>query len=125
MSMMSPKKAATPPDNIDGAGRPIDLVHLARQTLGDRSLESEVLRLFMTQSEIYLERLEHANDEETRFQAAHTIKGSARNIGAWGVADAAAHIEKAGDKEIMADVAVLKDALRETCSFISSILDDA
>jgi hypothetical protein len=30
--------------------RPIDLVHLARATLGDRSLEREVLQLFDRQS---------------------------------------------------------------------------
>ena len=31
----------------------IDLAHLARQTLGDQSLEQEILRLFHTQSAIY------------------------------------------------------------------------
>ena len=36
------------------ASRPIDLVHLARQTLGDRSLEQEVLRLFLTQMDVYM-----------------------------------------------------------------------
>ena len=44
---------------LQGASRPIDLVHLARQTLGDRSLEQEVLRLFLTQMEVYMLSLIH------------------------------------------------------------------
>lgn len=107
----------------DADRRPIDLVHLAKQTLGDRSLETEVLRLFMTQADVYMQRVELANDDDARFAAAHTIKGSARNIGAWMVADAAEHVETTDDNEIQADVKALKDALRETCSFISSLLD--
>ncbi|MEP4705311.1 MAG: Hpt domain-containing protein [Hyphomicrobiales bacterium] len=105
--------------------RPIDLVHLAKQTLGDRSLETEVLRLFMTQADVYMKRVEQANDDDTRFAAAHTIKGSARNIGAWIVADAAAEVETAKEAKITADIAALKEALSETCFFISGILEEA
>lgn len=111
-------------DHDDVERRPIDLVHLAKQTLGDRSLENEVLRLFMTQADVYMQRVEQANDDDARFAAAHTIKGSARNIGAWIVADAAEHVETSHEDKIAADVAALKDALRETCSFISSLLDE-
>lgn len=109
-------------DNFDR--RPIDLVHLAKQTLGDRSLEHEVLRLFLTQADVYMTRVEKADCKDDRFAAAHTIKGSARNIGAWTVADVAAHLEKAEGKEIPDDVAALRDALKETCIFIRSILDE-
>lgn len=105
--------------------RPIDLVHLAKQTLGDRSLETEVLRLFMTQADVYMQRVEQANDDDARFAAAHTIKGSARNIGAWIVADAAADVETAKEAKITADIAALKEALRETCFFISGLLEEA
>lgn len=72
--------------------RALDLVHLARQTLGDRALESEVLRLFATQSRLLLARLQTAEGEERR-QVAHTIKGSARAVGAWEIAEAAETIE--------------------------------
>ena len=107
-----------------GASRPIDLVHLARQTLGDRSLEQEVLRLFLTQMDVYIGRVENAKTHEERFAACHTIKGSARNIGAWDVADVAAHLESAAEDEITSDVKALKLALDETCAFILSILDE-
>jgi len=106
------------------ASRPIDLVHLAKQTLGDRSLEQEVLRLFLTQMGVYMERVENATSHKERFAAAHTIKGSARNIGAWDVADVAAHLESAAEDEIISDIKSLRHSLDETCMFILSILDE-
>ena len=109
---------------LQSQSRPIDLVHLAKQTLGDRSLEQEVLRLFLTQMGVYMERVENATTHEERFAASHTIKGSARNIGAWDVADVAAHLESAAEDEITADVKALRNALDEACEFISSILDE-
>lgn len=84
--------AGEPSDGIT-AERPVDLVHLARYTLGDRSLEREVLKLFLTQSRIYLSRLESAADDKTWQDTAHAIKGSARGIGAWQVAGAAEAVE--------------------------------
>lgn len=125
MGMIATNKITVAETGDDIDRRPIDLVHLAKQTLGDRSLETEVLRLFMTQADIYMQRVEQANDDDARFAAAHTIKGSARNIGAWIVADAAADVETGQDEKIKADVAALKEALKETCFFISSLLDDA
>ena len=69
--------------------RPVDLVHLARYTLGNRSLEREVLVLFHAQCEIYLRRLREAVDDKTWSDAAHAFKGSARGIGAWSIAKSA------------------------------------
>ncbi|HMN72302.1 MAG TPA: Hpt domain-containing protein [Rhodoblastus sp.] len=71
--------------------RPIDLVHLARQTFGERDLESELLRLFDRQSRQIVERLTDGPVSEGRWRAdlAHTLKGSARAVGAFGVAAAA------------------------------------
>ena len=109
---------------LQSQSRPIDLVHLAKQTLGDRSLEQEVLRLFLTQMGVYMDRVENASTHEERFAASHTIKGSARNIGAWDVADVAAHLESAAEDEITTDVKALRNALDEACEFISSILDE-
>ena len=70
-------------------GRQIDLVHLARQTLGDVELEREVLSLFVVQSQVYLLRLQAAENAADWKRAAHTLKGSARGIGAWQLAEAA------------------------------------
>jgi len=72
---------------------PVDLVHLSRQTLGDRELEREVLGLFVNQSTLYLKRLQQAKSIKERKSVAHTIMGSARGLGAWQVADEAAKFE--------------------------------
>lgn len=66
--------------------RPIDLVHLARQTLGDRSLEREVLNLFVVQARSVLAQMQAAPPGRPRLELAHTLKGSARSVGAWQVA---------------------------------------
>jgi len=73
--------------------RPVDLVHLARYTLGNTSHERVILELFHTQSDIYLKRLETADHERAWQDAAHTIRVSARDIGAWRVAKSAEDAE--------------------------------
>ena len=78
----------------------IDETHLGRMTLGDRRLEQEVLELFLRQTTIMLDRIFGA-DPPLAAAAAHTLKGSARGIGAWRVARAAELLEQAagGDGE--------------------------
>lgn len=78
---------------LASAERPVDLVHLSRQTLGDRELEREVLDLFERQSLAMIKRLREAVNARTWAEAAHTLKGSARGIGAFGVAEAAERVE--------------------------------
>ena len=68
--------------------RPIDLVHLARTTLGDRALEREVLQLFDRQATILIARMRTVPPAAIA-ALAHTLNGSARGIGAWRVARAA------------------------------------
>lgn len=72
--------------------RPIDLDHLSRMTLGDRSLEREVLGLFDRQAEMLSMRM-HAAEPAMIAACAHTLKGSARGIGAWRVARSAEMVE--------------------------------
>ena len=70
---------------------PIDIDHLKRMTLGDAGLEREVLAMFSGQA-IRLMR-ELAAPSSDRRALAHTLKGSARAVGAFGVADAAEALE--------------------------------
>jgi HPt (histidine-containing phosphotransfer) domain-containing protein len=72
----------------------IDETHLERMTLGDRRLEREVLELFVRQTTIMLARIVGA-DPALAAASAHTLKGSARGIGAWRVAHAAELVESA------------------------------
>ena len=73
---------------------PIDLVHLARQTGGDQDLERELLALFAQQCVRHLRTIHGGADMQVRLDAAHTLKGAARAIGAWQVAEAADAIER-------------------------------
>lgn len=77
--------------------RPIDLVHLSHMTLGDRELERDVLILFARQIELMMERIETGTGPVAA-AAAHTLKGSARGIGAFALARAAAAVEEAATR---------------------------
>src|ERR1700719_2584527 len=85
--------------------RPIDLVHLARMTLGDRGLEREVLQLFDRQATVLVSRM-RASPPGSVTSVAHTLKGSARGVGAWRVAAAAEAVEvaAAGDGDLSAAI---------------------
>ena len=90
--------ASPRPSAADRERKPavIDQDHLVRMTLGDRRLEREVLELFLRQTTIMLGRIVGATPLEAA-AAAHTLKGSARGIGAWRVARAAECLEYAAD----------------------------
>ena len=72
---------------------PIDLIHLRRMTLGDSALEREVLTMFLTQADRLLGELAALPSDTVAL--AHTLKGSARAVGAFGVADRASALESA------------------------------
>jgi len=104
--------------------RPIDLVHLARMTLGERSLEREVLQLFDRQATLLLARMQAASGDAVA-SLAHTLKGSARAIGAGGVARAAEAVEfldAAAEADFKRALAVLGAATEEARSFIADLL---
>ncbi len=83
-------------------------------TLGDRSLETEVLRLFERQSAMLLGRMTLAEPAKLR-ALAHTLNGSARGIGAWRVAHAAQALEVAATDPVLAEpaMAALRAAIDE------------
>lgn len=72
---------------------PVDHDHLARYTLGNRALELEVLKLFAGQAPVYLTHLRTARSDKDWRDAAHTLKGSARAVGAMFVARLAEQAE--------------------------------
>jgi len=76
------------------AAKPVDYDHLRVQAAEDLGVMREVLALFVTHSEQVIGELERANDEKTWKQWAHTLKGSARGVGAFAVAEAAADAER-------------------------------
>ncbi len=114
-------------DNNYDNDRPVDLVHLARHTLGNRDLEREVLQLFGRQSAVYLGRLRGAHSVAERRTAAHTIKGSARGIGAWRIAELADVFEQMPDNAVdldSLDYGELTQAIEVANSYIRDVLAD-
>ena len=102
--------------SIAPTDQPIDLIHLRRMTLGEGSLEREVLQLFCRQAEILTARMRTAKPAVTA-ASAHTLKGSARGIGAWRVAAAAEAVEQ---------VATVKSAkLRTALVELIAAIDEA
>ena len=114
---MSQGNAGLPAVHREGSdSQPLDLAHLARQTLGDQALCREVLALFVDQATVFKGHIPHATIPE-RLALAHTLKGSARGIGAFPLAAGVARLEqRPGDERILSMLAALID---EVCAFIA------
>jgi len=101
---------------------PIDVAHLQRMTLGDTGLEREVLAMFSAQAVHLTAAL--ASLPADAAALTHTLKGSARAIGAFGVAEAAARLEtlvKNGGDRSQA-LAELDDAVAQARLAVDAIL---
>lgn len=104
--------------------RPIDLVHLARQTLGDRALEQEILTLYVKQARSLLTRIEACGCGRDRADLAHTLKGSSRAVGAWQVAQAAEAVEivpPGRSAEFSAAMKALDTCIEAACDTIADL----
>ena len=112
----------TPSPSCAPGQAPIDLEHLARMTLGDGLLRREVLGMFVKQTGELLGRLGGRPDDGAAL--AHTLKGSARAIGAFPVAACAEVLESAlrqgGDPSEA--LAALEAATAEARASIEAIL---
>jgi HPt (histidine-containing phosphotransfer) domain-containing protein len=125
-------RAILPPatnDQMDSAqphhDSPLDRDHLKRMSLGDPALEREVLNMFLAQTSRLLDTL--AARPTDALALAHTLKGSARAIGAFGVADRAATFEAAlqNGEEPMAALAGLRAAVADARAAIEAILKNS
>ena len=112
-----------------GFDPPLDLVHLARQCLGDHELEAELLQLFRQQAPALMARLSGSPhlSLDAKAKIAHMLRGSALAVGAGRVAGAARRIEELasaageqGSAEARA-IAALLSAVAEALSEIDRI----
>lgn len=92
-------------------------------TLGEAALEIEVLALFAAQSSDLVGRL--AKIPADAAVLAHTLKGSARAIGAFRVADAALDLETAirNGGDVAGAVVLLRHAVDEARTAIDRMLN--
>tara|TARA_R110002020_G_scaffold5650_3_gene23288 strand:- start:1280 stop:1672 length:393 start_codon:yes stop_codon:yes gene_type:complete len=127
---MAQKSAAV--DHIDHLPqtrpeRPIDLVHLARQCLGDEHLEYEILRLYDTTVKTYFGRLQLSSSHDELALNLHSIKGASAGVGAFAIANQA----KAAEVELQAGRPLSPEriddlglAIEEVRGFIARMLDN-
>jgi HPt (histidine-containing phosphotransfer) domain-containing protein len=86
--------------------------------MGDRALEQEVLGMFVQQALSVREKMADADIKE-RLLLAHGLKGSARGIGAFAVADCATEIEnRPDDNRVVKRLALLIEDVRD---FVAAI----
>jgi HPt (histidine-containing phosphotransfer) domain-containing protein len=112
-----------------GSDSPLDLVHLARQCLGDQALEAELLGMFRRQAPALMAQLSGSRPLPwgSKARIAHTLRGSALAVGAGRVANAACRIEElasaAGDQSSAeaAAIAALLSAVDEALAEIDRI----
>ena len=115
--------------SIGGFDPPLDLVHLARQCLGDHELEAELLQLFRLQAPALTARLSGSPhlSLDAKAKIAHTLRGSALAVGAGRVASAAWRIEElasaAGDQRSAEGLAIaaLQSAVAEALAEIDRL----
>jgi len=120
--MASSNIAFDRPDGSGGRGapeRPIDFAHLERQTMGDKTLEAEVLRMFSRQAHSCLAEIGSGETDRIR-ASAHLLKGAASAVGALRVVRAAAACEaQPGDAAALAEASA---AVVEVENFISGLM---
>ena len=112
--------------------RPIDLVHLTRQTFGDKRLETELLRLFIRQAEQIGDALsEPSSGPQSARDLLHMLLGSARAVGATQVSALAGRLEHdrryggSADELSAEDRAALRSTIAAARRFIADLLEPA
>lgn len=118
---MKPKQAAA--NNVDGGSveAVVDVAHLDQYTLGDLSLQAELLQLFRVQLKNQTEELVSCADAELWKSAVHTLKGAARSVGAGPVGDVAEAMEMVEFSDAAARAALLSRLIATRAAFEAQI----
>ena len=116
----------------------VDLAHLDRYTGGDASLNDEILALFHGQCHETLARLEaivegldgestaHSlgtDGKERWHKIVHTLKGGARGIGAFELADTAEAVERTDPSDRLAGLKAL-ERIKQSSALVLSFIDE-
>ena len=109
--------------------KPVDLTHLSRYTGGERMLNAEVLQLFVDQSADLMRQLQaviDARDAKAWHDITHSLKGAARGIGAFALAQAVAEAEpldlKTQHAPAIAALQILKSRSEAVNAFVATYL---
>jgi len=105
----------------------IDIDHLSRYTGGDEALNAEVLHLFDVQTCEMVARLRsilEARDTKSWKEVTHTLKGAARGVGAFAMADAAAAAEPIDPAHDRGNASIAVDTLKTTAEAVQAFIKD-
>jgi HPt (histidine-containing phosphotransfer) domain-containing protein len=94
--------------------RVFDINHLRRYTQGHAAFEAELLNLFKAQLPSLMEQIRTGTGGDSWKLALHTLKGSARAIGAVSIGDLALNLEEAGPAASAEMVQRLVDRLEDS-----------
>lgn len=110
-------------DGQDYLNSPIDMDALSTNTFGNRDLEFEVLRMFKAQSHSMMRRIGTEMTPALRKDLVHTLKGSAKAIGALQLSliCEALEAEYADDQD--PSLISLQTAIGDVNSYIDNLLD--
>lgn len=118
-------RSPEPPAPAVPDAEPIDRAHLSRYTLGSPVLEREILGLFLAQLPLSIEQLRFAATDREWQIAAHTIKGSARAVGAWKIASLARDAEQAPGLTDEEERERILATLESACEAVESYVEEA
>ncbi|WP_196223347.1 Hpt domain-containing protein [Roseibium sp. RKSG952] len=104
-------------------GNPIDLQGLQTSTMGNRDLEVQVLKLFLTQSRAALDQLGRVTCLDEAKVILHTLKGSAQAVGAKQIADVCADLEQSAGQGRHLELEELRECVADACVFIEDRLN--
>ncbi|MGF1455635.1 MAG: Hpt domain-containing protein [Alphaproteobacteria bacterium] len=102
---------------------PIDLGYLDWYTAGDRDVRADILRIFKTQAAAWLAEFDPSLTDEAWAALAHSLKGSARGVGAFGLADLAEQAEGLTGPEGRAGRADCLNALQQAVRDVQDAID--
>lgn len=105
---------------------PVDREHLARQTLGDKGLELEVLRMFDEAARTYFGRIELSTNVDDLIRHLHTLRGAAAGVGAIAIRDLATVAEQElrdGEPVNPERIDDIEIAVAECCAWIAGVLE--
>lgn len=98
--------------------RPIDMLHLSKQTSGDSNLESELLTLFAKQVRESLSEMAICTEKQ-RAKMAGEVHNAAESIGAFDIAEKAGRIE--ADPADPISLAAFSNSVVKASTFIASL----
>lgn len=107
--------------------RVFDRSHFAMMTADDHDLQTEIIGLFSAQADLWRRLLTPDAPVHTWRDVAHTVKGSARGLGLWALADAcdsAEALARAGAMEgrwVTEHLARVRGRLEEALSALSAV----